>query len=173
MKYKVIIVGAGPVGLLLANFLGSQHIETLVIEKDIIRKPWSKAIGISPPTLEILRKLDLDKTIIREGIKGRKAVFYGTKLPLGTLKIENLLSRYSFILTLSQAKTEKILEENLKNYSSIALSRGLEVININYVNGLYEIKCYDTQNTQERCYFSEIICACDGENSINKLARII
>ena len=55
MNYDVIIVGAGPVGLLLANLLGANNIKTLVLEKNYKMNPGSRAIGISPPSLGILR----------------------------------------------------------------------------------------------------------------------
>ena len=85
MSHKVIIVGAGPVGLLLANLLGSKNIEILIIEKELTRNPWSKAIGITPPSLEILDNLNLAQIFIKEGVIGRKAVFHGNSIQLSML----------------------------------------------------------------------------------------
>ena len=42
----VLVVGAGPVGLLLANLLGQAGMETLLLEKRIGETAPSMAIGI-------------------------------------------------------------------------------------------------------------------------------
>jgi len=50
----VTIVGAGPVGLLLANLLGARGVRTLVFDKRTEPQTSSMAIGITPPSLEIM-----------------------------------------------------------------------------------------------------------------------
>ena len=165
MNQKVIVVGAGPVGLLLANLLGLKGIETLILEKELTKRPWSKAIGISPPSIEILSELNLANTFIRSGIVGKKAIFYGNKFRLGSLKIKNVGSRFPFILSLSQYTTEQILENNLKKFSCVTLLRGYNVFDVKKLQDKYEIRCYNAQQSKEIAFKSEIICACDGEKS--------
>ncbi|MEJ2250340.1 MAG: NAD(P)/FAD-dependent oxidoreductase [Candidatus Lokiarchaeota archaeon] len=166
MNHKIIIVGAGPVGLLLGNFLGSKGIETLILEKDLIRKPWSKAIGISPPSLEILEKLNLAQIFIQSGIKGKNATFFGNKFRLGTLKIKKIPSKFPFLISLSQASTERILERNLKKYSCVTLLRGHKVLDLKSKPEGYLLKCYNIQTRKETAFLTEFLCACDGEKSI-------
>ena len=57
----VAIVGAGPVGLLLANLLGAQGVRTCLFDKRTEPQTSSMAIGITPPSLEILKRLGLDE----------------------------------------------------------------------------------------------------------------
>jgi 2-polyprenyl-6-methoxyphenol hydroxylase-like FAD-dependent oxidoreductase len=166
MNPKVIIVGAGPVGLLLGNILGSNRIETLILEKEVVRKPWSRAIGITPPSLEILHELGLAQSFIMKGVKGKQAVFFGTKIQLGALKIKDMSSRFHFVLSLSQASTELILENNLKKFSCITLLRGQQVIDLKLISGRCLVKSYDIQNSKEITFSSNFVCACDGEKSI-------
>jgi 2-polyprenyl-6-methoxyphenol hydroxylase-like FAD-dependent oxidoreductase len=166
MNYKIIIIGAGPVGLLLANLFGSKNIETLILEKELFRKPWSKAIGITPPSLEILEELNISQLFIENGTKGSRAIFFGSKVRLGALKIKKIPSKFPFILSLSQAITEKILETNLKKYSCVSLLRGHRVLDLSSESEDYLVKCYDIQKSKEIKFSSEFICACDGEKSI-------
>lgn len=166
MKTKVIIVGAGPVGLLLGNLLGRNNVPTLILEKELDEKKWSRAIGITPPSLEIFREIGLDKKFVRNGIRGYKAIFKNTYFKLGSIKIKNLPSLYPFILSISQFTTEKFLEENLKKYDCIKLFRGYEVEDMEYDEPWILIKCQNKKDSKKYVFFSEIVCACDGEKSI-------
>ncbi len=166
MKTKVVIVGAGPVGLLLGNLLGYNKVPTLILEKELNRKKWSRAIGISPPSLEIFREIGLHKKFITYGIKGNRAIFNSTNFLLGSIKIKRLPSLFPFILSISQFTTEKILEESLKKYSCIKLLRGYEVEDIEFNHTSISIKCQNKQNFEKHVFLSEIVCACDGEKSI-------
>jgi 2-polyprenyl-6-methoxyphenol hydroxylase-like FAD-dependent oxidoreductase len=76
--YEVIIVGAGPVGLLLANLLGQYRIKTLVIEQEIKRKEGLRAIGITPPSLQILSSLNLSYEFISRGMKNHQVFIHGS-----------------------------------------------------------------------------------------------
>ena len=165
MSQKVIIVGAGPVGLLLANLFGSKNVETLVLEKELIRGPWSKAIGITPPSIEILNKLNLSQIFIRNGIIGKRATFFGNKFRLGSLKIRKIRSRFPFVLSLSQSNTEQILANNLKKYSCVTLLRGYKVVDVKKLEDKYEIRCHHIPQSTEVSFQAEIICGCDGEKS--------
>ncbi len=166
MNYDVIIVGAGPVGLLLANLLGANNIKTLVLEKNYKMNPGSRAIGISPPSLGILSTLNLDKRFIQNGIKGKIALFNSTSFFLGALKIKSFPSNYPFILSLPQSLTEFLLNDNLKNYKSITLYRGYTVVGVKSQQNEIIISC-KINGTEKECIFhSKIVCACDGEKSI-------
>ena len=56
-SWQVVIAGAGPVGLLLGNLLGAGGIRTLVIDKRATGPEASMAIGLTPPSLALLRSL--------------------------------------------------------------------------------------------------------------------
>ena len=63
----VIVVGAGPVGLLLACLLGQARLRVVVLEKRTAPIPHSAAIGITPPSLHILAKLGMEGDFLAEG----------------------------------------------------------------------------------------------------------
>ncbi|MFX1478084.1 MAG: FAD-dependent oxidoreductase [Promethearchaeota archaeon] len=165
INHKVLIIGAGPVGLLLGNLLGLKDIEALILEKELVRKPWSKAIGITPPSLKILKELKLTHLFIKNGIKGIRAIFFGTKIRLGALNIKKTFLKFPFILSLSQKNTEKILESNLKKFPCVNLIRGYRVLDVKQSSENYLVTCYSTQNSKKITFSSEFVCACDGEKS--------
>ncbi len=53
--YDVIIVGGGPVGLMLGNLLGRKNLNTLLIEKTAVPPAESMAIGVTPPSLDLFQ----------------------------------------------------------------------------------------------------------------------
>ncbi len=116
MNYEIIIVGAGPIGLLLGNLLGSLNIKTLIIEKELKRRVDSKAIGITPPSIEIFKKLGLDEQFVNNGVKVKNVVVHGTKKIIGRVSFNNIKSDYPFILSMPQIETETILENNIKKH---------------------------------------------------------
>lgn len=65
-KKSVIIVGAGPVGLLIAIRLGQQGINTLVLEKYDTLPRASRAVVYNPIVLGILANLDVLDHLMRE-----------------------------------------------------------------------------------------------------------
>ena len=164
MIYDIIIIGAGPIGLLLANILGNLNIKTIVLEKENTKSSGSKAIGISPPSLEILRKYKLDETFLKSGIKVKDVVVHGTKNELGHITFNRLPSSYNFILSIPQTETENILEKNLKQHDSVRLEKDMEVTALNRHEHI-EIKALNKITGKEETYQSKYLCACDGSKS--------
>ena len=111
--WPVIIIGAGPVGLLLANLLGRQNIRCLLAEKRLESAEWSKAIGVTPPSLDILEKGCLHRPVLEAGVRVKKAIVHDERGPAGSVSFEQIESGFRFILTLPQYDTTKILEKSL------------------------------------------------------------
>jgi len=62
--YEVIIAGAGPVGLTLANLLGQQGIRTLLLEKDLIPPNEPRAVALDDESLRIWQQCGLIDAIM-------------------------------------------------------------------------------------------------------------
>jgi 2-polyprenyl-6-methoxyphenol hydroxylase-like FAD-dependent oxidoreductase len=161
----VIIVGAGPVGLLLANLLGCRNIPAIVLEKKTERVRSSKAIGVTPPSLTIFEKIALDRELVANGVKVEKAVVHGTSLILGKLRFQKLSPPFPFILAIPQYQTESILEENLKRYSCIQLLKGREFQSLEKKERTFTVRAENLSNGQTESFETEYLCACDGKNS--------
>jgi 3-(3-hydroxy-phenyl)propionate hydroxylase len=63
-SYEVIIAGAGPVGLTLANLLGQHGIRTLVLEKDLITPDAPRAVALDDESLRIWQQCGLIEAIM-------------------------------------------------------------------------------------------------------------
>ena len=163
MNAAVIIVGAGPVGLLLGNLLGQAGVDTIIVEKRNQISQTSRAIGITPPSLEILAQLKLDKEFIAQGLPISDAVIHGQKRILGRLSFASIPSPYQFILSFPQRRTEEILTAHLSRYPTVKLERNHECT---YVaedsDGVTcSVRTMDGTTTLRADY----LCACDGFHS--------
>ena len=124
---EVLVAGAGPVGLLLANLLGAQGVRTLVVEKRTAPTDMSMAIGVTPPSLQILKGAGLDAGLVGRGVPIRRAVVHGGGGPLGALGFDGLPGEHPFILSVPQSDTLRVLEAGLARFPSVRLLRGAEV----------------------------------------------
>ena len=118
-----IIVGAGPVGLGAALFLTRQGRAVRVVEMKDEPSPWSKALAVSPRTLEILEPTGLTRKMLDLGrpIVGMRFERGGKRL--AEFDLGQIHPRYPFMLALSQATTERLLFEALRRPGA-ALSAG-------------------------------------------------
>ncbi|MHB8707368.1 MAG: FAD-dependent oxidoreductase [Desulfuromonadales bacterium] len=128
--WDVVIVGAGPVGLLLGNLLGAGGVRTLVIDKRACGPDASMAIGLTPPSLALLHGLQLDRQIVTAGVRVEQAVVHGDHGVLGALSFSSLPAPYPFILSLPQAMTVALLETRLGDWPLVELRRGTELLDL-------------------------------------------
>src|SRR5450830_1400139 len=164
--YEVIIVGAGPVGLLLGNLLGQRRIKTLMVEQEIKRKEGSRAIGITPPSLQILSSLNLSGEFIHKGVKNSQAFIHGSKNMLGKVGFTTLPTAFPFVLSVPHETVETILEENLSKYSTVTLLRGKIALSAGLTENQTSLRVLNTTDHKEADYTAGFLCVCEGKNSI-------
>jgi len=161
----VIIIGAGPVGLILANLLGAEGIRTIVFDKRTTPLDRSMAIGITPPSLEILQGLGLDGVFSSAGVPVRYAEVHESCTRLGRLDFHDIASEYRFFLSIPQARTVEILAENLEKFSSVTVRRGTEFVGLEQEpDGV----CATLKDTESLIHFearARFLIGCDGHRS--------
>src|SRR6185437_7867182 len=70
LDVDVLVVGAGPVGLMLAIDLGRRGIRTLLIEKDPSTKQWPKMDRSNARTMEFFRRMGVADDVRALGYPG-------------------------------------------------------------------------------------------------------
>lgn len=105
----VVIVGAGPVGLLLASELTRSGIEVAVLEKRPTAGGGTRAIGIHAPVLAALEASGMTDRLLAVAARvPRGEARSGTRV-LGVVRFDLLSTRFPFVATLPQAETERVL----------------------------------------------------------------
>src|SRR3954467_9449433 len=116
MDTDVLIVGAGPTGLMLANQLARRGLRPLIIDRHAGPARQTRALGVQARTLEIYEKLGLAYRALELGKRSTGANLWsdGTRkgrVPLGDAGRQ--ITPYPFILILGQDDNERIMGEKL------------------------------------------------------------
>lgn len=115
-RRTILIAGAGPTGLTAALELARRGIVPRIIDRDDGPSQLSKAVGISPRSLDILEPSGATARLLEEGIKIRRNQVWYEGSPLGSIDLSLIPHRFSFLLSLPQSRTESILVDVLARH---------------------------------------------------------
>jgi 2-polyprenyl-6-methoxyphenol hydroxylase-like FAD-dependent oxidoreductase len=110
---SVLVVGAGPTGLLLAAELQRRSVQCHLIDARPGPLHWDRATVIHPRSLEVFESLGLIGSFLEAGTKQRGVKIYSRGQVLGTMDLSTCGSSYGFNLGLSEEVTESILTHYL------------------------------------------------------------
>jgi 2-polyprenyl-6-methoxyphenol hydroxylase-like FAD-dependent oxidoreductase len=115
----VLIVGAGPTGLMLASQLARRGVHVTIIDRHSGPAQQSRAMAVQTRTLEIYSKLGIAEEAIARGARGTGANLWSNgkwtaRVPIGD--IGEGLSPFPFVLMLGQDENERILGEKLTEF---------------------------------------------------------
>lgn len=160
----IIVVGAGPVGMLAALLSAQQGLSVLLLEQSTARHIQSRAIGVTPPSLDILGRLGLAEIFIEQGVTVRVSEAHGRSMRLGRLDFAGLPGKFPFVLSIPQDRTEMLLEQAVLADPSIRFLRGHRVTDCSEEKGQVRV----SGNLPDACKFhhaGEYLLACDGGKS--------
>ncbi|WP_433324188.1 FAD-dependent monooxygenase [Spirillospora sp. CA-294931] len=121
----VVIVGAGPTGLLLAGDLAAAGVRCAVLERRGDRPGLTRAFAVHARTLELLDARGLADDLVATGERVDGLRLVGDL----SLSLAGLPGRFPFVLVTPQYETERVLEER-------ALKAGAEIVRDTEVTGL-------------------------------------
>ena len=118
MDTDVLIVGAGPTGLMLAYQLGRRDVRTLIIDRHSGPSLQTRALGVQARTLEIYSHLGIVDRALELGKRGTGANLWAegrktARVPLG--EAGKSVTPYPFILILGQDDNERIMGDKLRD----------------------------------------------------------
>lgn len=163
----VLIVGAGPTGLLLACQLALNNIPFRIIDKTEDHTTQSRALVIQARSLEIFDQMGIAEKAIRQGqvAKAIGAFFNGKKVVRFTVnEIGRGLTKFPNLLMLEQSHTEKILVDLLKEQGQ-EVERKTELKNITQ-NQQEVISVLKLKDGKEEKIITKYVVGADGAHSV-------
>ena len=111
---EVLVVGAGPVGLVAALFLEQQGVRAAVVDMHQRTAQHSYALAIHPRTLRILDQAELSEGLIGAGRKLTKVAYYEGRERRAEIDYSALASKHPYLLVVRQSLLERAAEEALR-----------------------------------------------------------
>ena len=110
----ILVVGAGPTGLLLAAELYRRGVACRVIDAHPAPLHWDRATVVHPRSLEVFESLGLLEPLLAAGVKQRVARLHSAGSVIGEIDLSNCGSRFGFNIGISEEVTESILTAYLE-----------------------------------------------------------
>jgi 2-polyprenyl-6-methoxyphenol hydroxylase-like FAD-dependent oxidoreductase len=169
----ILVVGAGPTGLALAAQLETLGATIRIVDRQLDRVHESRALVVLPRTLEVLRGLGVSETLVERGNDAVELrMHFGEKLVrtrLFEVGLED--TAYPFLLFVSQAETEAVLNEHLAA-RGVHVERGVELVALAAAEQHVACTLRHRDGSTEELSVGYIV-GCDGaRSSVRRLAGI-
>ncbi|NUV58699.1 rifampin monooxygenase [Streptomyces sp. CAI-85] len=122
----VIVVGAGPTGLMLAAELRLHGVRVLVLERDPEPTPVVRALGLHVRSIEVMDQRGLLERFLAHGTQHRVGGFFAG---LGTRWPDRLDTAHSYVLGIPQTVTDRLLAEHATDLGA-EIRRGSELVGL-------------------------------------------
>lgn len=164
---EVLVVGAGPTGLTLAAQLAAGGVPPRVIDRSADRVAESRALAIQPRSLEVLAALGVTDTLVACGNPAVRLRLHAphrvVSLPLFDLGLDD--TAYPYLLFLSQAETERVLQEHL-TAAGVTVERRVELVKLDNIRGAGAVTAtLRHPDGREELTSARYVVGCDGAHS--------
>jgi 2-polyprenyl-6-methoxyphenol hydroxylase-like FAD-dependent oxidoreductase len=163
---QVLIVGAGPTGLVLAYWLTRRNVRVRIIDKLAEPGTTSRALVVHARTLEFYRQLGLADDVVKRGREFTAANLWVRGREVGRVGFGAMgqgLSPFPYMLVYAQDEHERMLIEKLRQLG-VEVERGTEFVGCE-VRGESVAARLRTANGAEETCTADYVAGCDGAHS--------
>ena len=129
-RSDVLIIGAGPTGLVLALWLTKLGVQVRIVDKTVEPGTTSRALAVHARTLELYRQLELTDFVIERGHKVPAVRLWVKGEPQARVNFEEIgsdLTPYSFLQIFPQDEHERLLISKLEKFG-VSVERQTELL---------------------------------------------
>ena len=165
-RSQVLIIGAGPTGLVLALWLTRQGVTVRIIDKTDAPGTTSRALAVQARTLELYRQLDLTDSVLERGHKVPGINLWARGKRAARVSFETIagnLSPYGpFVFP--QDLHERLLIERL-TAAGVVVERNTELLRFSAAGDSVSATLRGADGREESCE-AAYLAGCDGARSI-------
>ena len=162
---SVIIVGAGPTGLMLAAQLLRFGIQPIIIDSKTELSKESRALAVQARSLEIFRQMGLEEAALKEGNIAKGLILHVDTEEVAHINLSNIgagKSAFPYVLILEQSKTERILVDYLTSHTC-PIYWNTQLIDVHQTDKVATIKII--RNGAEEIISCDWLIGADGSSS--------
>lgn len=164
---RVLVVGAGPVGLICALGLARQGVPVTVFERHAVLQDDPRAATTHPATLEILEYLGIRREIEDAGLVARHFQFWDRQSGALVAEFDHELLRdetaFPYVVQCEQFKTSRIALAHLQKFAHAEVRFGSEVVGIE--PGTQSVSVVVTTAAGEERHNGRYLIGADGGRS--------
>ncbi len=163
---EVLIVGAGPTGLVLALFLTRLGVAVRIIDKNPQPSTTSRAVAVQARTLEFYRQLGLADTVLARGRRVSAAHLWVAGREVAHLRLGDMgrgISPYAYAFVFPQDEHERLLIDRLKS-AGVVVERAIELTGFVERGDRITAALTHADGRTESCE-TAYIAGCDGARS--------
>ncbi len=125
----ILIVGAGPTGLVLAIELARRGVPIHLIDQQPAPLPWDRAAVVKSRSLEIFATFGLADDFVRLGTAVRDVNFYKAGSKVASFHMRDVDTPFQFTLGISENVTERLLTRKLEELGG-RVERGTSFVSL-------------------------------------------
>lgn len=163
-KIDVLVIGAGPTGLMMAAEVARYGLSCRLIDKGASYGDKSRAVAIQARTMEVFGFLGLADVFLKEGLAVRTANPVSHFKRLAQISFDSLESPYPFVLSIEQTKTERILAAHVASFG-VEIEKGIEFLHLEQNAEGVEVSLRHAVSGKEEDVGAAWVIGCDGAHS--------
>jgi 2-polyprenyl-6-methoxyphenol hydroxylase-like FAD-dependent oxidoreductase len=163
----ILIVGAGPTGLILALWLSKLGIKVRIVDRTAEPGTTSRALAVQARTLELYRQMDLADAVVAHGHKVPAVNLWVKGEPAARLAFDVIgadLTPYSFLQIFPQDEHERLLIGRL-DALGVSVERRTELVGFTDEGDRISARLRAPDGHEIACETS-YVAGCDGARSI-------
>jgi 2-polyprenyl-6-methoxyphenol hydroxylase-like FAD-dependent oxidoreductase len=160
---QVLVVGAGPTGLVLAAELLARGVSTRIIDKGDGVALESRALAIHAGTLEMLQTMGVVGRFLDRGTPVRRFNFCSDGRPFGYFDMSRSGSAFRFMLAIPQHVTERLLRDRVAELGG-SIEQGTVLLGLVDIHGGVAASVRDATGVV-RTITAGYVAGCDGAHS--------
>jgi 2-polyprenyl-6-methoxyphenol hydroxylase-like FAD-dependent oxidoreductase len=161
----VLVVGAGPTGMVLASELRRRGVSVRMIDKRPGPGVTSRSFTLHAKTMEMFEHMGCAHVFLRDGIRSRGFRFnFKGKADAPALDFSRLDSPYPYIVIYNQDQTERRLREHLESCYDLRPEWSCELTELTAIDGGFRVVLANAAGATETLDVPWVV-GCDGIHS--------
>lgn len=169
----VLIVGAGPVGVSIANLLGSYGVETLLIERSSEILNYPRAVGLDDEALRTFQAAGLAEPMLRDMIQNVPMRMYTARKKCFAEILPSTREFGWFRRNLfSQPLGEETLRKGLARYPQVSMKLGVELVSLSQDSEGVEAIVHSVDGQRQTIRAQYVVGADGARSTVRELMKV-